>query len=242
MLRAWRERGYRVALWCDGAADFTEHKEHGVDIRHQNRNYPGYAVATNKLIAYVLGFDSSCDWCVIGGDDVWPDQNHSAEEIARECRAYFFKQRQGQIGVVALQEDCTFGVMQPVGDRWGENDAWAQSLPTNRRAYIDRVCGSAWLGREFCERVNGGRGPLWPEYFHMYVDEELQAVAEKLGVLWQRPDLTQRHEHWIRGGDMNAKPEFHQDPRKQMDHGARVFNRRKAEGFPGYGPLVEVAR
>ena len=61
---------------------------------------------------------------------------------------------------------------------------------------IDRVCGSPWIGREFARRVNGGRGPWHPDYFHMFVDEHMQNVAKFLGVLWQRRDLIHFHQHW----------------------------------------------
>src|SRR5216683_3069212 len=127
--------------------------------------YPGYALAVNALAAEVLSHDAQCEWIVTGGDDTEPDPNHSPEQIAAQCRDHF---------------GSTFGVMQPTGDRWGDS----------KSAYIDRVAGSPWLGREFCQRVNGGNGPLWHEYFHMGVDEELQAVAERLGVFWSRRDLT----------------------------------------------------
>ena len=89
----------------------------------------------------------------------------------------------------------TFGVMQATGDRWGENEPWARAQFPDAPAYIDRICGSPWIGREFARRMNQGKGPFWREYFHMFADEELQCVAQRLGVLWQRRDLTHHHEH-----------------------------------------------
>jgi hypothetical protein len=221
--------------------------------------YPGYANAVNKLISTLLGTDpdlpklneedelkllcgtADAEWFIIGGDDVFPDPDHSAEEIAAQCRDYFSERNlpTGDHG----WEDSTYGVMQPTGDRWGEDPT--NPNPRVRSAYIDRVCGSAWIGREFARRVNQGRGPLYPEYFHMYVDEELQAVATKLGVLWQRPDLTQIHQHWGRPKpghatghrkDMPAFLEKANDP-KVWDEAKAIFEKRKREGFPGSEPL-----
>ena len=112
-------------------------------------------------------------------------------------------------------------------------------------AYIDRVCGSPWMGREFCLRINQGRGPLWPEYFHMGEDEELQAVALKYGVLWQRPDLIHLHQHWGRAlpGEVMAPrtrmPKFLEKANSgaEWDKYKRLFAQRSAAGFPGSEPL-----
>ncbi len=120
--------------------------------------------------------------------------------------------------------------MQPTGDRWGDKNG----------AYIDRVAGSAWIGREFCRRAYGGKGPMWHEYFHMFNDQELQEVAIKLGVFWQRPDLIQLHRHWGRGpengiGSAAKMPEFLRTA-NGPDNWRRmkgIFEARKAAGFPG---------
>jgi len=84
ILREWRERGYKIALWRDEGdghvtADWVMH----------GWEYPGYARAVNVLAKQVLEQDPTCEWIVTGGDDVLPDPNHSAEEIARECSEYF---------------------------------------------------------------------------------------------------------------------------------------------------------
>lgn len=129
-----------------------------------------------------------------------------------------------------------FGVMQPTGDRWGD----AQG------AYIDRVAGSPWIGREFARRMYGGSGPYWPEYFHMGVDEELQAVATKLGVFWQRPDLTHYHAHWGRPrpgermGQVDRMPAFLAEA-NSPEHWRKykaLFSKRQAAGFPGHEPIA----
>lgn len=219
-IEKWMNRGYLVALWCDSA-----------DGRNRNimlgtgQPYPGYAAATNALIREVLRADSDCQWCVIGGDDVDPDPIADPDLIAHECEEYF---------------RGTYGVMQPTGDRWGEEDAFARARWPDAPAYIDRVCGSAWLGREFCERSYGGNGPLFPGYTHMFVDEELQEVAQREGILWQRRDLTQKHNNCQRNG--GPVPEFLRKvygPEHWQESQA-LFNARKAAGFPGSRPLERI--
>jgi hypothetical protein len=177
VLAKWRERGYKIALWRD---------IHSERIRCADQVmigiYPGYAQAVNGLAAEVLALDPSCDWIVTGGDDTLPDPNHTAEEIAQSCTMYF-RRGWGRPG-----PSDTFGVMQPTGDRYAGGS-------------IDRIAGSPWLGREWCLRANGGRGPFWPEFTHMFGDECLKRTAEKLGVYWMRPDLTHFHNHFLRHSD-----------------------------------------
>ena len=222
VLNLWRERGYKIALFVEpNTVDYAYREMANLWIIRET--YPGYAAAVNELVRQVMRDDPECEWFVTGGDDVEPDLNHTAEEIARECSEYFYCQR------------STFGVMQPTGDRWGSTDPWAQKLPENRRAYVDRVCGSPWMGREFCRRIYGGKGPLWHEFEHMHVDEHLQAVAEKLGILWQRPDLTHHHRHWARrpGVETSDCPK-HLERVSGPEHwqeSKAVFNRLKLGGF-----------
>ena len=207
-------------------------------------DYRGYAVSVNTVALDVLKtIDPSCDWIVTGGDDTEPDLNHAADEIAAQCSEHF---------------GGTFGVCQPTGDRWGldRNAHQFHALWNNPLrcrvcgsmdedapkhmigAYIDRVAGSPWLGREFCLRINQGRGPLWPEYWHMGEDEELQAVAIKYGVFWQRPDLTHLHNHWGREPGGQA-PEFlkRANSSAEWDAYKKLFRERRAAGFPGSEPL-----
>jgi hypothetical protein len=178
LLNMWTLRGYRVALFRDHS-DLQIGTQFGpggsfppdpiiemVDLR-----YPGYAQAVNLLADTILRNDPACDWIVIGGDDVEPDLAHTADEIAFECTRHF---------------SGTFGIMQPIGHKWGDRQG----------PYIERVCGSAWIGREWCQRANQGRGPLFPEFEHMFVDQALQEVAVHLGVLWQHEGLNQIHRHW----------------------------------------------
>ena len=254
----WRAMGYKVALWRD--------QIHGIGGRGENprcdllfggTQYPGYSITVNQLAKtilfgneYFLG-DPGVEWIVTGGDDTDPDPNKRAEEIAAECSEYFAKLHSGikpgdSLTVESLTAAIygvrcrTFGVMQPTGDRWGENEDWARAKYPDRPAYIDRICGSPWMGREFCRRMYGGNGPMWPEYFHMFNDEELQCVAEKLGVLWQRRDLIQYHDHWGRDGFGAKAPEFldRANSPANWDAMKTIFETRKAAGFPGHEPIA----
>lgn len=225
VLKLWRERGYKIALYCDAVEKKT------CDLLvHRDLGYPGYAIATNWLIQQVSIKDSNAEWFVIGGDDVEPDLNHSAEEIARQCSEYFvrlnldFNRSEEE---QPLESVRTFGVMQPTGDRFADGS-------------IDHICGSAWIGREFARRTYQGKGPLWPEYTRFFMDEELQHVAIKLGVLWQRRDLIHLH-NWYGRADRSltsstkaAKPpDFlaHQEARWGPEKA--IFEARKSQGFPG---------
>lgn len=240
VLQKWRDQGYKVALWVDGAGPFFEWLDEGIlSLRISHPAYPGYAQAVNRLIALIIEKHDDAEWFVIGGDDVLPDPTKRADEIAAECRDRFWALacRAGKQRSCEHQED-TFGVMQPTGDRWGVNPTHPN--PAMRTAYIDRICGSAWIGREFARRVYNGAGPLWPEYQHMFVDEELQRVAEKLGVLWQRRDLTHHHQHYARNdglthshGRRPVKPAHlvkWTDP-KHWKEAEAIFKRREADGF-----------
>lgn len=226
----WRERGYRTALLRDpGAppisADLVLVAE-----------YPGYYAAVNRLVKMVLESDPTCNWCVAGGDDVEPDPDHAPEEIADDCSRHFSDP-------LYLSHYCeaaaTFGVMQPTGDRWLE-DHYRRQFP-DEPAHIDRICGSPWLGREFCTRVYGGRGPFWPEFWHMFGDEHLQAVAKRLGILWQRRDLIHLHRHWARlRSRADDMPEFlkRANSPEEWQRGQELFNRLKAGGFAEANDLL----
>jgi len=225
VLAKWKERGYKTALWRDDGWDM---RWGFIADRVCHGEYPGYAQAVNHLTKWILDYDPSCDWIVTGGDDIVPDTNGTAEEISRECISYFSRvaHRKGE------GDFSTFGVMQPTGDRWGDSPRSRKEFGENRGAYIDRVCGSPWMGREFCQRIYGGKGPLWPEFTHMYVDEHLQCVAEKLGILWQRRDLIQEHRHWGRT-DSQQIPD-HLKAVNTPAHFAEskaIFDRLKAGGF-----------
>ncbi len=242
ILKLWRERGYKVALWLDGPPSCVNQ----LLINHWTGSavYPGYAAAVNSLVNDVIGDERDAQWIVCAGDDTEPDAQHSAEEIAQQCEEYFlgdYLQHNQSAHVAAKLR--TFGVMQPTGDRWGEDPN--NNNPAWRSAYIDRVAGSPWMGREFCLRVNQGRGPLWPDYYHCFADEELQNVATRLGVFWQRPDLIHLHKHWGRvpnGAPMPSSdlmPDFlkRANSREEWRKAENLFKQRQAVGFPGSEPL-----
>jgi len=228
VLKLWRERGYKIALLRDGLS------------------YGGYALSVNQLICAVRRVDPAARWFVAAGDDVEPDLNHSADETAQQCEDYFLEQsRGGRIwdleARIRTQGGATFGVMQPTGDRWGDTPESRKLYGHDRGAYIDRVAGSAWIGLEFVQRAYCGKGPLWPGYFHMFADEELQEVATRFGCFLQRRDFTQVHRHWGRGPEGNANqpqgavkmPEFLKKANDGFGEARRLFDARKAAGFPG---------
>ncbi len=237
-LKEWRARGYKIALARDMDAppiadDLPE--------KVFDEFYPGYAISVNRLIKDVMEYDRDAEWFVTGGDDTLPDPNHSAEEIAKECSRYFerIEWNRSSHEYPYRPGMATFGVMQATGDRWQEGLGGFTNAP------IDRVCGSPWMGREFCKRINQGNGPLWHEYDHMFEDEELQCVAEKYGVLWQRRDLVHKHMHWGRGEtdrQVLNDPVIPEHLKKwnTAEHWQKskgIFTRRKAAGFPGSEPL-----
>lgn len=215
-VRLWKQRGYRIALWRDQEDEISE--RYGSDGLVIVGSYPGYAKAVNALVREVLARDAEAEYCIATGDDTEPDQNYPPAEIARQCTEHF---------------KGTFGVMQPTGDRWDGGS-------------IDRICGSPWIGREFCRRMYRGTGPYCEEYKHMFLDEELQNVASLLGVLWQRPDLAHIHHHFTRVGESvnwahgrQNMPEFLREA-NSPEHWSRyggLFRSRRTAGFPGHEPL-----
>lgn len=183
--------------------------------------YPGYAIACNTLIRKVMLEYDDAEWFVATGDDTEPSAP-PAEEIAEQLHVWF---------------GGTFGVCQPTGDRdFGDKDG----------PYIDRVAGSPWIGREFARRMYQGDGPYWPEYHHMFVDQELMDVSVKLGVFWQRPDLTHKHNHWGRPKEGERMGHVENMPAHLVsvntpEHWKKyktMYESRKAAGFPGHEPIV----
>jgi len=143
----------------------------------------------------------TADIVVCGGDDIYPDPDANPQRIAAEFYERF---------------PDGFGVMQPTGD---DLDG------------TDRICGSPWFGKAWIEEAYDRNGPFWPGYEAFFGDEDLFNVAKMLGVLWQRPDLTQFHDHWIRpGGPKKTDYQIRND--RFWEYDQKLFNERKAAGFP----------
>ncbi len=234
----WRERGYNVAVLRQGDPIDCE-------LQIPTGEYKGWAPSVNILAKWIIEHDQSAEWIVTGGDDYEPDMAKMPEEIARECSEYFRKYVPW-VGDVPRPDltDETFGVMQPTGDRWGDTPTSRKQYGENRGAYIDRIAGSPWMGREWCNRAYQGNGPMFAGYRHMYADEELKEVAENLGVYWPRRDLVQLHRHWGRKpGDEFAQitdcPDFllPVNTPQHWHESQKIFVERKAAGWPGSEPL-----
>jgi len=163
-LPVWREAGYRIAILQN-----QERGEIPADIVRWSDAYPGWSASINILCREVV--PPSADIVVSGGDDMLPDPNHTAQELAEQ---FFDRFPDG------------FGVMQPHGDEYME---------------AKHYCGSPWLGRRFFETMYGGTGPMFPLYRHNWGDVELYWVARCLGALWERPDLSHFHAHFTRAGE-----------------------------------------
>ena len=175
-------------------------------ILEEPGEYKGCAWAKNLLTRAVMKVDSEAEWFVYGGDDTLPDPAAPAQ-ISQDCARHF---------------GGTFGVMQPIGDltHW----------PASR---IDRIAGSPWIGREFARRSYAGNGP-WCEYRHCWDDEELQLVAQNLGVFWQRKDLTHTHLHPQRPGGMLLEPAAQKAIDDSYLAERALFRSRRDAGFPGH--------
>ena len=234
ILAKWRAQGYKIALVVDDGKDAAAKSAFANVVISSPDGYRGYACSVNALIQFVMERDASAEWFVAAGDDTEPDANHTAEDIADDCAVHFSEDVHQSF---ALR---SFGVMQPTGDRWHEGVGGFANAP------IDRVAGSAWYGREYCRRMYGGRGPLFDGYKHMYVDEEAQEVAIKMGVFWQRRDLIHLHRHWGRGDSEQAvltNPTIpaHLEKWNTSAHwqeAKALFLSRKAAGFPGHEPIL----
>lgn len=211
-LLVWKEHGYRTMAIIDGAERLIRNADKTL---HLLRGYKGYANAVNEGCRHLLQH-TDAQIIVTGGDDVLPDMETDAATIGRQFIKSF---------------PHLFGVMQPTGDRFMED---AQG-----RCAVERVCGSPWMGRDLVRKLNQGHGPLWWEYFHFYVDEELHEVVKALGYLEHRRDLTQSHEHWTRY--KRKRPAYLDRAARNNAEAKALFERRKAAGFPGSKPLEPFA-
>lgn len=179
----------------------------GCDIQISTHTYMGYPKSINLLSKLVLAHDDGAEWMVIGGDDYYPDPRLKACNIAHMCNVRF---------------KDTYGVMQPTGDR-------------EHGGVIDTAAASAWIGRDWCRRAYGGRGPLPSCYYHYYTDTELQEVAILQDVFHQDQSIFQEHRHWTR--EFKPAPSFMAEAISMTKDDRDVFHSRRITGFPGHGPL-----
>lgn len=163
-LPAWRDMGYKIAILQN-----RERGEIPADLVVWSDTYPGWAESVNMLCRDIV--PATADIVVSGGDDMLPDPNKTAPQLASE---YFERFPDG------------FGVMQPAGDTF----MWAANY-----------CGSPWFARPFFTTMYKGRGPMWGGYRHNWADYELYWVARCIGALWMRDDVEQRHAHFSRDNE-----------------------------------------
>lgn len=163
VLPVWREMGYKTAVLQN-----FERGDIPADIAVWRDRYPGWPASSNILCREIV--PKSCPIVVCGGDDMLPDPNYSAQDLAEQFLQRF---------------PDTFGVMQPHGDEY---------------LAARRYCGSPFLGRAWFDTMYAGTGGMCAGYHHNYADNELFWLARGMGVLWERPDLSHYHEHFTRTG------------------------------------------
>jgi len=151
--------------------------------------------------------EHGCDVVVCIGDDMDPDPYKLGPEIAAEYMEHF---------------PDGFGVMQPIGS--GEPG-------------VDVICGSPWFGRGWVERAYGSLGPLWSGYHQFFGDQELAVVAKRLGVLWQRSDLSQHHHHWLFPGGPQ-KTDYQKANDRWWKPDEKLYRERAKANFPNSNPLT----
>lgn len=238
IVSAWHDMGYRVALWRD-ESDADTHFAGADKVMNYGGQYPGYARAVNFMARNILESLPFVDWIVTGGDDTLPDPRLRADQIAAECSEHFqelWMQRASDDSYhkqwpfyVTMRTAGSFGVMQPTGDPFANYS-------------IKKICGSPWLGREWCLRGNSGMGPFYPGFVHMFGDECLQRTTQALGILWQRPDLIHRHNHFMREGDNATRSEVpphlkRWNEKTHWNEAKALFQRLESQGFQECMPL-----
>lgn len=205
--RKWQSRGYKVAFFFD-----VDRESVDADKTYHGK-YGGYWNACNQMAKDLVAKEGA-DIVVFAADDIDPDQSKTADEIGREFLERF--------------PDGALGVMQPCGD--------LQGIDGTGKPAAARICGSPWFSKSWIERGYGGKGPVDSRFWHFYGDEALKEVAERLGCLWMRPDLTQFHRHW----SWNHQPqEKYQDRNATLywEKDRALFFAEKELGFPGSEPL-----
>lgn len=197
----WRSKGYKIAAIVPDKFKIEYSSLTDIMIlESQIGEYQGWPKAVNHLSKLLINYDIT----IAAGDDMYPDPNYEAYQLHLQFVRHF---------------GGTFGVMQPYGDKFG-----SMGCET-----CEQICGSAWLGKEFRQKINKGNGPLWEEYWHMWADTELYQVATKYNCLWIRGDLTQYHEHRLRKSH-NFQPTI---PTGNTKKAQQLYETRKKMNFPG---------
>jgi|TARA_Y100000034_G_scaffold130547_1_gene189260 hypothetical protein len=200
----WREKGYRVGVYVQDSAFI----ESDIDWVGVGMDYQGYWWACDRIVRAVES--QGAEIFILAADDMDPDPNHTAEEIAAEYLERF---------------PDGFGVMQPCGDR--------QGMDSTGKPAAARICGSPWFGKGWVEKAFGGEYVVPTEFFHFYGDEVLKEVAERLGVLWMRDDLIQDHQHWAFG--RQRKEKYQEDnSRNHWQEDKNRFMTSQKDGFEDY--------
>jgi hypothetical protein len=204
-LPRWREMGYKIAVLQNRVkADIP------ADIVVWSDHYPGWAASNNILCRDIV--PAHVPIVVCGGDDMLPDPNLTAQQLAHQFLEHF-----------ANSPDGTFGVMQPHGDNYDP--------PV--------ICGSPWLGRAWFTRMYQGTGGMCGSYRHFWADDELYWVARCWNALWLRSDVTQHHEHFFRTGQ--EKPEYWAKNVQGNDaRDTQLFIARHSQGFPLHHPAHPI--
>jgi len=196
MIDEWHRYRYKVGILVEENLCRTEVAFESVDYLIIQDQWEGFPKAVNRLCREVPG-----DIVVVVGDDVYPDRGKTAGEIGQEFVDSF---------------PDLYGVMQPIGDKFGSYKICVQS---------------PWIGRKFIETVYNGKGPYWEGYYHYYSDHELQVIAQQMGIFQQRSDLTQYHDHWQRHPG-EKRPKYLLEAERRWAADRALFADRKSRGFP----------
>jgi hypothetical protein len=215
-LPLWLERGYTLCLGQDRYKfDVREWIERNKSLLWDlGPTYIGWPKAVNWMSKHMVTLDFDPDLFVAAGDDMRPDPNLTAQQMADR---YFERFPEG------------LGVMQPVGDPWSD------SHPTEPRI-AKRICGSPIFGARWAWRAYAGAGPLCPAYYNFYADEELLEVARARGCLWQDEGTSHYHDHYTRSG--KPTPCTFENTQRLWDFDKATFDLRRKNGFPGSEVIV----
>jgi len=145
--------------------------------------------------------ERGADIVVVGADDIYSDLRLSAQDIGEQFTKRF---------------PDFFGVMQPTGDDLQGTD---------------KICGSPWIGKEFINQAYGGKGPYLDEFFQFYGDELMFEETKLACLLWQNPEIVQRHEHWTRKGGPNKLGYQERNSNRWWNHDREIFMKLKESGF-----------